>query len=522
MVKLVFMSLRLQQILVFVGTVILIFGLFAMGILLVAKRLTTEATLQTALLLARQVEIALAQSLQQPSPAQAAPQSTPPREQPRSSSFWDFLGRLYPGNAPEPENPPASKTPPAPPSRRTQVQGLIQAYIDRNTSIQAMWVLNPEGKILYSSRKQEQGLTMSDPRLKANLAQGITTIESRNEKDKTYFDVLVPLQMPQGVRGPGGLRLWIDPTDWTGLVSGMWRQFTLLFLLGADVALLAAFLTTALYTRRFRLINKTLREAAAGTYHARPSYLSQDEIGTSLDLIDRLVMKQRGSNGLTAPVQRVSMAARTLVHEVRTPLNAMTVHLELLRQSGETLDAEAQQELDTIETSARQVEKLLRDFADYSTPVTLERETVDLAQTLEASLEAIMAQCTAQRITIKTDLPSGPWPMNGDRHRLRQAFDNLLRNSIEAQPRGGSINVSGERKGGQVTLRFVDDGPGIPPERIATIFDFGDSTKPGGSGIGLCLSQLIVEAHGGTLEYEEHSAGGATFCLSVPLNGGVQ
>jgi signal transduction histidine kinase len=517
------MSLRLQQILVFVGTVVLIFGLFAMGILLVAKRLTTEATLQTALLLARQAEIALAQSLQQPPATQVAPQSTPPREQPKSSSFWDFLGRLYPGNTSEPGNTPAAKTPPpSPPSRRTQVQGLIQAYIDRNTSIQAMWVLNPEGKILYSSRKQEQGQTMSDPGLKANLAQGITTIEAREDKNQKYYDVLVPLQMPQGVRGPGGLRLWIDPTDWTGLVSGMWRQFTLLFLLGADVALLAAFLTTALYTRRFRLINKTLREAAAGTYHARPSYISQDEIGTSLDLIDRLVMKQRGSNGLTAPVQRVSMAARTLVHEVRTPLNAMAVHLELLRQSGETLDAEAQQELDTIETSARQVEKLVRDFADYSTPVTLERETVDLAKTLEASLEAIMAQCTAQRITIKTDLPSGPWPVHGDPHRLRQAFDNLLRNAVEAQPHGGTIHVSGERNGSQLTLRFADDGPGIPPERIATIFDFGDSTKPGGSGIGLCLSQLIVEAHGGTLDYEEDSAAGATFCLSVPLNGGTQ
>jgi signal transduction histidine kinase len=518
------MGLRLQQILVFVGTVVLIFGLFAAGIFLVAKRLTTEATLQTALLLARQVEIALAQSLTQPPSPPPPPMpksSTPPRETQRSS-FWDFLGRLYPGNAPQPENAPTKAAPAAPPaSRRTQVQGLIKAYIDRNTSIQAMWVLNPEGKILYSSRTQEQGETMGDPGLKANLSQGITTIEAREEEGQTYYDVLVPLQMPQGVSGPGGLRLWIDPTDWTGLVSGMWRQFTLLFLLGADVALLAAFLTTALYTRRFRLINQTLREAAAGTYHARPSYMSQDEIGTSLDLIDRLVMKQRGTNGLTAPVQRVSMAARTLVHEVRTPLNAMTVHLELLRHSGEALGPEQQQELDTIETSARQVNMLLRDFADYSTPVSLERKSVDLAQVLEASLEAITAQCTAQRIQVMADLPRGPWKLNGDAGRLRQAFDNLLRNATEAQPEGGLIEVTGRRRGEQIILHFRDDGPGIPPERLATIFDFGDSTKPGGSGIGLCLSQLIVEAHGGTLEYEESAARGATFCLSLPLDEGI-
>lgn len=508
---------------VFVATVVVIFGLFATGILLVAKRLTTEATLQTALLLARQVEIALAQSLQQ-TPAATAP-ATPAPEAPKPSSFWDFLGRLYPGNSATPEN--SSAKPPLIPSRRTQVQGLIKAYIDRSPSIQAMWVLNPDGKVLYASRSQEQGTTLTEPALKANLAKGITTIESYQDGGQTYYDVMVPLQMPEGARGPGGLRLWINPSDWTGLVSGLWRQFTLLFLLGADVALLAAFLTTALYTRRFRLINDALREAEAGTYQARPHYGSRDEIGTSLDLIDRLVMKQRGSNGLTMPVQRVSVAARTLVHEVKTPLNAMTVHLELLRNTQQNADAPPspefqQRSLEALETSARQVDRMLRDFADYSTPVTLERHPTDLAAVLEASLEAVMAQCTAQGISVATNLPPGPWTVEGDSHRLRQAFDNLLKNAVEAQPAGGLIQVAGERNGGQIILTFRDAGPGIPPERLATIFDFGDSTKPGGSGIGLCLSQLIVEAHGGTLEYDDSEAG-ATFRLSVPLtfNGGV-
>jgi signal transduction histidine kinase len=518
-----FMSLRQQQIMVFVATVVVIFGLFATGILLVAKRLTTEATLQTALLLARQVEIALAQSLQQaPSSAAAPPQTQSNPRSSSSSSFWDFLGRLYPGNPPAANNPPAKAAAP-PVSRRTQVQGLIKAYIDRNSSIQAMWVLNPEGKILYSSQSREQGQTLAEPALRENLAKGITTIESYSDDEQTYYDVLVPLQMPEGARGTGGLRLWINPSDWTGLVSGLWRQFTLLFLLGADVALLAAFLTTALYTRRFRLINEALREAEAGTYQARPRYGSRDEIGTSLDLIDRLVMKQRGHIGLTAPLQRVSVAARTLVHEVKTPLNAMTVHLELLRHSDGPPQQEAQQRsLEALDASARQVDQLLRDFADYSTPVTLERQPFDVAQALEASVEAVLAQCTAQRIAVTLDLPSGPWMLEGDSNRLRQAFDNLLRNALEAQPHGGAVQVTGERNGSQITLRFKDDGPGIPPERLATIFDFGQSTKPGGSGIGLSLSQLIVEAHGGTLQYEEAGAdSGAIFRLTLPLNGGA-
>jgi hypothetical protein len=86
------MSLRQQQIAVFFGTVVVIFGIFAGGVWLIAQRLTTEATLQTAILMARQVEIALADSLRQ----RPAPQGRIVQSQP-SSSFWDFLGNIFPG-----------------------------------------------------------------------------------------------------------------------------------------------------------------------------------------------------------------------------------------------------------------------------------------------------------------------------------------------------------------------------------------------------------------------------------------
>jgi len=98
--------------------------------------------------------------------------------------------------------------------------------------------------------------------------------------------------------------LWINPADWTELLTGMWRQLTLLFALGGGIALLSAFLTTALYTRRFSIISETLRQAEAGTYAARPKYAREDEVGTSLDLIDRLVMKQRKKVAAPAPAQR--------------------------------------------------------------------------------------------------------------------------------------------------------------------------------------------------------------------------
>lgn len=508
------MSFRQQQIAVFAGTILVISGLFAAGVWLVARRLTAEATLQTALLMARQVEIALADSLRdRPGPPASVRQS-----QPQSSSFWSFLGNIFPGNRPAPTAP--SNTPRAT-SRNTEVRGLMRAFIDRSAGIEAMWVLNADGKILYSSMGHEPGEALNNPKLDANLRRGITTIDARTQGKSVFYDVLVPLQMPTGVRGPGGLRLWINPADWTEMLSGMWRQLTLLFALGGGVALVSAFLITALYTRRFRLITDTLRQAEAGTYQIRPDYAKHDEVGASLDLIDRLVMKQRKHTGVPAPVQRLAVAARTLAHEVRTPMNALAIHLELLRNTvgpGNGENNQSQRSIDALDASIRQVNSLVRDFTDYTAPVTMERKSLDVSAVLAASLEAVASQCAVQNIALTKELPAAPWPVLGDATRLRQTFDNLLRNAVEAQPQGGAILVSASKSANQLTVDFSDSGPGVPPEQRQDIFEFGKTTKAGGSGIGLPLSQLIAEAHGGSLIYQDRNgSGGATFRITLPL-----
>jgi len=505
------MSLRQQQVAVFCATVIVIFGILGVGIWWTAERLTTETTLQTALLMARQVEIALADSLRERSIV-----VQPRQPQKSQSSFWDFLGNLLPGKSSPPPQGPIRYTP----SRQTDVKDLMKAFLDRSASIEAMWVVNADGRLLYSSIENDRNKEPISEGALAKLRGGETIIETRAEGKNSLYDVWVPLQMPAGVKSPGGLRLWINPADWTGLLSGLWRQFIFLFALGGVVALASAFLTTALYTRRFRLISDTLRQAEAGTYAARPRYASHDEVGASLDLIDRLVMKQRKNVGAPAPAQRLAIAARTLAHEVKTPLNALAIHLEVLRQkaAGEAGAGDAsQRSIAALDSSLRQVDRLVRDFTDYSAPVTMERKDIDVAEVLNTSLEAARSACAAKNIALAAELPPGPWPIQGDATRLRQTFDNLLRNAMEAQPDGGSIRVRAEKNGGTVTVDVQDTGPGVPPERRGELFEFGKTTKAGGSGIGLPLSQLIVESHGGSLVYRDDNGAGATFRVTLPM-----
>jgi signal transduction histidine kinase len=506
------MTLRQQQVAVFCGTVVVIFGLLGAGIWLIAKRLTTETTLQTALLMARQVEIALADSLRERSIV-----VQPRQSQQSPSSFWGFLGNLLPGQtAARPSTGPLRYTPP----RHAEVKGLMQAFLDRSASIEAMWVVNAEGRLLYGSIESDQ--TPANEAVLEKLRGGETIVNSKRQGNANYYDVWVPLQMPPGVRSPGGLRLLLNPADWTGLASGLWDQFILLFALGGVVALLSASLTTALYTRRFRLISDTLRQAETGTYAARPQYAGHDEVGASLDLIDRLVMKQRKNVGVPAPVQRLAIAARTLAHEVKTPLNALAIHLEVLRSKvvaeGDP-DAQSQRSLSALDSSVRQVDRLVRDFTDYSAPVTMERKPIDVADVLNTSLEAVGSTCVAKKINLSKDLAPGPWQVQGDAARLRQSFDNLLRNAMEAQPEGGEIRVSATKNSNELVVDISDAGPGVPPERRGELFEFGKTTKVGGSGIGLPLSQLIIESHGGSLVYQDRngSGSGATFRVTLPV-----
>jgi signal transduction histidine kinase len=506
------MTLRQQQVAVFCGTVVVIFGLLGAGIWLIAKRLTTETTLQTALLMARQVEIALADSLRERSIV-----VQPRQSQQSPSSFWGFLGNLLPGQtAARPSTGPLRYTPP----RHAEVKGLMQAFLDRSASIEAMWVVNAEGRLLYGSIESDQ--TPANEAVLEKLRGGETIVNSKRQGNANYYDVWVPLQMPSGVRSPGGLRLLLNPADWTGLASGLWDQFILLFALGGVVALLSASLTTALYTRRFRLISDTLRQAETGTYAARPQYAGHDEVGASLDLIDRLVMKQRKNVGVPAPVQRLAIAARTLAHEVKTPLNALAIHLEVLRSKvvaeGDA-DAQSQRSLSALDSSVRQVDRLVRDFTDYSAPVTMERKPIDVADVLNTSLEAVGSTCVAKKINLSKDLAPGPWQVQGDAARLRQSFDNLLRNAMEAQPEGGEIRVSATKNSNELVVDISDAGPGVPPERRGELFEFGKTTKVGGSGIGLPLSQLIIESHGGSLVYQDRngSGSGATFRVTLPV-----
>jgi signal transduction histidine kinase len=159
--------------------------------------------------------------------------------------------------------------------------------------------------------------------------------------------------------------------------------------------------------------------------------------------------------------------------------------------------------------------RVVTDFLKFARPQEFEPE--------EVAVRPLIEEC-AEECGLVPDLSALPaaTTLIGDRTALRQAFANLLRNSVEAAPGAPpKVSVAAAGDGSTLRLTFRDDGPGIPAEHLAHVFIPFFTTKPQGTGLGLALVQRIVNDHGGTVQVAS-SPQGAVFTLSFPMRNRVQ
>jgi signal transduction histidine kinase len=233
-----------------------------------------------------------------------------------------------------------------------------------------------------------------------------------------------------------------------------------------------------------------------------------------------------------------------VAHEVKNPLNAMMIHLELLRQqfvgrvpapsasavrapAGALLAApspaagvveteQALEHVDVIANEIRRLDEVVQGFLKFSRPEDLKLQPVNLAALL-AEIAAIVRP-EAERARVELVVAPGDVPdVNGDPAMLRQAFLNLALNACQAMPAGGTLRIHCEsRRGRVVATSFTDSGVGIRPEHLQRIFDLYFTTKDQGSGIGLSMVYRTVQMHDGEIEVQSTPGAGTTFRVLLP------
>jgi PAS domain S-box-containing protein len=242
-------------------------------------------------------------------------------------------------------------------------------------------------------------------------------------------------------------------------------------------------------------------------------------------LFSDVTERKRSEAELVDADRRKDEFLATLAHELRNPLAALRNALALLEVSEEdaALRAYARQMMDR---QLGQLVRLIDDLLDVSRisrgKLELRRSVVELGAIVREAVDAARAQATERALAL--ELPEEPLHVDGDPVRLAQVFGNLLHNAVKFTDPGGRIGVRLDRSGGDAVVSVVDDGVGIPPERLASIFelfaqlDTSSERAHGGLGIGLTLVKRLVEMHGGGVDARSEGLGkGSAFQVRLPL-----
>jgi signal transduction histidine kinase len=220
-----------------------------------------------------------------------------------------------------------------------------------------------------------------------------------------------------------------------------------------------------------------------------------------------------------------------VAHEVKNPLNAMTIHLELLKTKAAKLSAasdssapnlrppssDLHKHIDILGNEIQRLDQVLNGFLRFARPDELKLQPIHLAHVVSDIVTTVTPEAEALRVNVKHECPRDLPQINADPAMLRQALLNLALNGIQAMPDGGNLRISCHQGGrGRIEVDVEDTGVGILPENLQKIFDLYFTTKEKGSGIGLSMVYRIIQLHGGEVEVQSTPGRGTRFRLVFP------
>jgi signal transduction histidine kinase len=204
-------------------------------------------------------------------------------------------------------------------------------------------------------------------------------------------------------------------------------------------------------------------------------------------------------------------------HEVKNPINAIVVHLELLKTKLGDGGAAASRHLEVIDAEIHRLDRVVQTLVDFSRPVELQLREQDLRSVIGDVLALAAEELATHKIALVSRMPLKPLVAHCDADLLKQAVLNVIQNGAQAMPEGGKLEVVLEEDRKFAVLRIADEGIGIPNEIREKIFDLYFTTKSGGSGIGLAMTYRILQLHYGSVELQSNRDSGTEFQLRIPL-----
>lgn len=206
-----------------------------------------------------------------------------------------------------------------------------------------------------------------------------------------------------------------------------------------------------------------------------------------------------------------------VAHEVKNPINAIVVHLELLREKMREAAPGTRRHMEIISNEIQRLDRVVQTLVDFHRPVELQLKNTDLRRLLEEVAQLASPQAAENAVRIVTELGDEPLLILADADLVKQALLNVVLNGLQAMPDGGTLHLRSRRNETAAVIEVQDEGAGIPQEIRDKIFNLYFTTKKTGSGIGLAMTYRVMQLHHGSLDFNTQLGRGTTFRLCLPL-----
>lgn len=254
--------------------------------------------------------------------------------------------------------------------------------------------------------------------------------------------------------------------------------------------------------------------------------LSEDSAPRALLLRDRDRAESAHEDlRLVSRYRSLGRLYRTMGHDLKAPLNALTINLDLLKTSltryaaPDVMIRDRQQRyLKVLEDELARLNRSLQSFLAQAVPPTQETmRAFSLQEVLMDLISLIAPQARQQQVAVDVQIDEQQMTLEGQRDLLKQSLLNMAVNALEAMTGGGRLTIRLETRMGRAVILFQDTGAGIPPEAVEKIWELNYSTKKMGSGVGLYVARSVVESFGGTIGVDSRPGQGTCFTVSLPI-----
>jgi signal transduction histidine kinase len=224
----------------------------------------------------------------------------------------------------------------------------------------------------------------------------------------------------------------------------------------------------------------------------------------------------RSQLDISTRLAAISRLTGGVAHEIKNPLNAMALHLEILK-SKLNGDDRVERELSVIGGEISRLDRVVKTFLDFTRPVELAFKDINMVEL--ARQVAALVWPDAERLGVSVELEAAQPAaiIRGDEDLIKQALLNVVNNGMEAMPSGGRLRIAVERDGDEILVSVTDHGTGIPPELREKIFNLYFTTKKAGSGIGLAMTFRVIQLHNATMDFTSAPGLGTTFRMRFPV-----